>query len=114
MKIWVKDRQLFLEEVLNRKWFAAKWIYWINRAIKGGRVCIDINGERGEYFRSFKGHKQGDPLSPLLFNIVADALSAILSRASEAGVIQGLTPHLIDGGLTHNMQMIQLFYFNIH
>jgi mannosylglycoprotein endo-beta-mannosidase len=63
----------FLEEVLHRKGFDAKWIYCINRAVKGGRVCIDINGERGEYFRTFKGLRQGDPLSLLLFNIVADA-----------------------------------------
>jgi hypothetical protein len=76
-----------LEEVLHRKGFDAKWIDWINRAVKGGRVCIDINEERGEYFRSFKGLRQGDPLSPLLFNIVVDALSDMLSRASEAGMI---------------------------
>lgn len=37
----------------------------------------------------------------MLFNIVADALSAMLTRASEAGLIQGVVPHLIDGGLTH-------------
>jgi hypothetical protein len=69
--------------------------------VRGGRVCIDFNGERGNFFRSFKGLRQGDPLSPLLFNLVADALSAMLSRASSAGLIQGLVPHLIDGGITH-------------
>lgn len=74
---------------------------WINKAIRGGRVCIDLNGERGEFFRSFKGLRQVDPLSPLLFNLVADALSAMLFRASSAGIIQGLVPHLVDGGLTH-------------
>ena len=64
-------------------------------------MCIDLNGERGEFFRSFEGLRQGDPLSPMLFNLVADALSTMLSRASAAGVIQGLVPNLIDGGLTH-------------
>jgi len=33
--------------------------------------------------------------------VVADALSVMLSRASEAGVIQGLVSHLIDGGITY-------------
>jgi hypothetical protein len=32
---------------------------------------------------------------------VADALSAMLSRACSAGVIQGLVPHLVTGGLSH-------------
>jgi hypothetical protein len=64
-------------------------------------VCIDLNGERGEYFRSFKGLRQGDPLSLLLFNFVDDALSAMLSRACFARIIKGLIPHLFEGGLTH-------------
>ena len=45
--------------------------------------------------------RQGDPLSPLLFHLVGDALSAILDRAKEAGVIRGLVPHLIPGGISH-------------
>lgn len=73
----------------------------MNKAVRGGRVCIDFNGKRGEYFRSFIGLRQGGPLSPLLFNLVADALSAMLSRACSAGVIKGLVPHLFEGDLTH-------------
>ena len=87
--------------MLRRKGFTETWMQWINKAVRGGEVCIDLNGERGDFFRSFKGLRQGDPLSPLLFNLVADALSAMLSRASSAGIIQGLVPHLVDGGLTH-------------
>lgn len=91
----------FLEEVLRRKGFNNTWIQWINQAVQGGKVCIDFNGERGEYFRNFKGLRQGDPLSLLLFNIIADALSAMLSRASKAKIIHGLVPHLVEGGLTY-------------
>jgi len=43
------------------------------KAICGGRVAINLNGEIENYFRSYKGLRQGDPLSPLMFNIVADA-----------------------------------------
>ena len=95
----------FLEEVLSRKGFADTWIQWISKAVRGGRVYIDLNGERererGEFFISYKGLRQGDPLSQLLFNLVADALSAMLSRACAAGIIQGLVPHRVDGGLSH-------------
>jgi hypothetical protein len=100
-KAYDKVSWSFLEEVMRAKGFDEVWIQWINSAVKGGRVCIDVNGERGEFFRSYKGLRQGDPLSPLLFNLVADALSTMLFRASEAGIIQGVVPNLIDGGLTH-------------
>jgi hypothetical protein len=90
-----------LEEVLNRKGFVETWIQWIGKAVRGGRVCIDLNGDRDAFFRSYKGLRQEDPLSPLLFNLVVDALSAMLSRACSAGVIQGLVPHLVNGGLSH-------------
>jgi hypothetical protein len=45
--------------------------------------------------------RQGDPLSPLLFNLVVDALGAMLEAAKEKGRIVGLVPHLIEGGVTH-------------
>ena len=91
----------FLEEVLRSRNFSHTWIDWIMKAVKGGRVAIDINGERGEFFKSFRGLRQGDPLSPLLFNFVGDALSAMLSAARAAGDIEGVTLDLVEGGLTH-------------
>jgi len=55
----------------------------------------------GQYFRSYKGLRQGDPLSPLLFNLVANAMSEMLCIASEEGIINGVCPDLVEGGLTH-------------
>jgi len=40
-------------------------------------------------------------LSPILLNLVADGLSAILNKAAERGVISGVTPQLVPAGLTH-------------
>lgn len=84
-----------------RKGFACKWINWIDYAVRGGRVAINMNGKKGEYFRSFKGLRQGHSLSPLLINMVADALAEILKVAREEDIIKGLVPDLIEGGLTH-------------
>jgi hypothetical protein len=50
----------FLGEFLERKNFPAKWNRWIMSAVSGGRVAINLNGERGDYFRSYKGLRQGD------------------------------------------------------
>ena len=43
-----------------------------------------------------KGVQQGDPLSPILFNIVVDMLAILISRAKEAEHIRGVVPHLVD------------------
>ena len=64
-------------------------------AVTGVKVAINLNGKIGNYFRSFKGLRQGDPLSPLLFNIVGDALSEMLNLAKKNGVITGLVPELV-------------------
>jgi hypothetical protein len=39
-------------------------------------------------------------LSPLLFNLVVDMLATLVARAKEEGQIEGLVPHLIEGGLS--------------
>jgi hypothetical protein len=54
----------------------------------------------GRYFQTKKGLRQEDPLSPLLFNLVADMLDLLISRVKEDGQINGLVPHLVEGGLS--------------
>jgi hypothetical protein len=44
--------------------------------------------------------RQGDPLSPLLFNIVVDTLAILIEQAKSDGQIKGVIPHLVDGGLS--------------
>jgi hypothetical protein len=47
-KAYDKVNWNFLEEVLSRKGFADTWIQWISKAVRGGRVYIDLNGGREE------------------------------------------------------------------
>jgi hypothetical protein len=100
-KEYDKVQWSFLFEVLERKEFPEKWIQWIKQVVSGGRVGINLNGEPGEFFGTHKGLRQGGPLSPLLFNLVVDALTSILRKGSQEGLIKGLIPELVDGGLTH-------------
>lgn len=46
---------------------------------------IKVNDQVGAYFQTKKGLRQGDPLSPLLFNIAVDMLAILLNRARAAG-----------------------------
>ena len=61
---------------------------------------IKVNDQVGPYFQTKKGLRQGDPLSPILFNIVVDMLAIIVARAKEDGQVKGVIPNLNDGGLS--------------
>jgi hypothetical protein len=82
------------------KGFSHKWIEWIKSFISSGSVAININDEVGPYFQTKKCLRQGDPLLPILFNIVADMLTLFIKRAKAEGLLSGVVPHLVDDGLS--------------
>jgi hypothetical protein len=73
----------FLRSVLSRKGFDAAVVHRLMQLVSGGQTAI--NGEVGPFFRNKRGVRQGDPISPLLFNFMADALSAMLDAAVRVG-----------------------------
>lgn len=78
-----------------------EWIARVMKFVKGEKVCINVNSERSPYFSIYRGLRQRDPLSPLLFNLVADVLGAMLDKAKSKGHIKGVLEHLIPGGIIH-------------
>jgi hypothetical protein len=44
--------------------------------------------------------RQGSPFSPILFSIVSDMLAIIINRGKKNGQVNGLIPHLVDGGVS--------------
>lgn len=72
--------------VLKQMNLQEKWIHWcISTPFR-----IKINGELTESFSSSGGLRQGDPLSPYLFLIVSEGLSAILKEAKEQRHFSGI------------------------
>jgi hypothetical protein len=67
------------------KGFSEKWCQWIYHFVTKGSVSIKVNDDVGRYFQTKKSLRQGDLLSPLLFNLVADMLTLLISRAKEDG-----------------------------
>jgi len=63
-KAYDKVRWDFLEKVMKGKGLPSLWIDFVMQTVKGGRVCVNVNGQRGGYFRTYQGLHQGDPLSP--------------------------------------------------
>jgi hypothetical protein len=82
------------------KGFCQQWCAWVENFCTGGSVGIEINDAIGHYFKTHKGLRQGDPMSPILFNIVADMLSVLIKRAKDDDQIKGLIPHLVEDGLS--------------
>jgi hypothetical protein len=85
---------------LKMKGFSLEWCYLIQNFVQGGSVAIKVNDDTGHYFQTKKGLRQGDPLSPMLFNIMVDMFAILIERAKSDGKIAGIIPHLVDGGLS--------------
>jgi hypothetical protein len=99
-KAYDKIKWPFLQQTLRMKGFDSKWFNWIQEFVSRGSVGVKVNDDIGHYFQTYKGLRQGDPLSLILFNLVADMLAILIARAKEDGQVDGLIPHLVDGGIS--------------
>ncbi|GAU40168.1 hypothetical protein TSUD_292720 [Trifolium subterraneum] len=73
----------FLDYMLQRFGFCAKWRAWVRACVCAGKMSVLLNGCPTEEINIRRGLKQGDPLAPLLFLLVADGLGALMRRAVE-------------------------------
>nr|XP_017256449.1 PREDICTED: uncharacterized protein LOC108226007 [Daucus carota subsp. sativus] len=81
----------FLFEVMELMQFDSKWIHWIRKLFDSSRVSILVNGSPTDEFHPTRGLRQGDPLSPLLFNLIGEALSCLLKSAHNSGLFNGVS-----------------------
>jgi hypothetical protein len=77
----------FLEAVLKKMGFSKKCIALIMECVRTVSYAILINGQPVGNIRPQRGLRQGDPLSPYLFIICAEALSSLINQAVRNGVI---------------------------
>lgn len=80
--------------------------------LHGAKTFIKINGSNTQYFECKRGLRQGDPLSPYLFDLVTDAFYQILERGKNKNIIKGLGPVLEDGyQITHFLYADDTVFF---
>lgn len=89
----------FLDEMLASRGFDLVWRTWVKNILVNGSFNVKINNTMGPYVIAAKGLIEGDPLSPILFNLVADVFTKMLDKAAGANLIQGLLPNVIRGGV---------------
>ncbi|RVW76018.1 hypothetical protein CK203_055322 [Vitis vinifera] len=79
----------FLDHVLEKKGFSSKWRSWMRGCLSSVSYAILVNGNAKGWVKAARGLRQGDPLSPFLFTIVADVLSRMLLKAEERNLLEG-------------------------
>jgi hypothetical protein len=80
----------FLEAVMRKLGFTERWVHLIMTCVQTVSYAVLLNGLPHGHIVPSRGIRQGDPLSPYLFIMCADALSRMLNHAAGLGKISGV------------------------
>jgi len=83
----------YINQILLAFGFSATWTQWIMNLISSPCFSIMLNGSPSAPFRPSHGIRQGDPLSPFLFVLMAEGLSGLLHSAISSHTLKGISLH---------------------
>nr|GEV51997.1 RNA-directed DNA polymerase, eukaryota [Tanacetum cinerariifolium] len=89
-KVYGSVRWDYLLDVLHAFGFGPNWCKWIRGMFSSSMALVLVNGNPSLEFPFFCGLKQGDPLAPYLFILIMESLHISFSRATSAGVFNGI------------------------
>lgn len=80
----------FLQACLRKMGFCEEWVKRVMQCVTTVSYSIKFNGVSLPPFKPTRGIRQGDPLSPYLFIIVANVLSLMIKQAIQSGTLRGI------------------------
>lgn len=75
----------FLDMMLKGFGFCNKWRSWVKECVSSACASVLVNGSPPGEFKLERGLRQGDPLSPFLYLLVAEGLSLLVEKATDNG-----------------------------
>ena len=82
---------IFLEKIMEKLGFDRRCISLICSCIKSVSFFVLVNGEPHGNFTPNRGLRQGDPLSPYLFQLCAKRLQSLIQQVENSGSIKGVS-----------------------
>jgi Reverse transcriptase (RNA-dependent DNA polymerase) len=79
---------VFIKNCLAARGFSHIWITWIQNLVLQGHSQVTLNSVAGRRITLKRGVRQGDPLSPYLFNITMDVLALWIQRLNERRILK--------------------------
>ena len=80
-----------LKRIMQKMGFAEKWVTLVMQCLSTVTYAIKINGVPRGHIIPSRGLRQGDPLSPYLFLLCAEGLSAMLHQAVQEKRLRGVS-----------------------
>lgn len=77
--------------MLRRCGFGEKLVSWLAPCISSVHFSVSVNGSLSDFCNSYRGLKQGDPLSPLLFVVVMEASSKMFTATVDRGLFSSFS-----------------------
>ena len=79
-----------LRKIMERMGLNERWIHIVMNCVSSVTYAVRVNGVPYGHISPTRGLRQGDPLSPYLFIIVAKGLSALLHKAVQEKKLRGV------------------------
>ena len=100
-KAFDRVRWNFVFDTLFAMNFGPKWINWIRNLFESSHISVLVNEAPTEEFCPSRGLRQGDPLSPLTFNLVGEGLSTLLTLGAHFSIFRGASIKGAPSNISH-------------
>ncbi|XP_048493141.1 uncharacterized protein LOC104908756 [Beta vulgaris subsp. vulgaris] len=80
----------YLDWVLEQMGFPDQWREWMKSCVMSASASILVNGSPTQPIKLQRGLRQGDPLSPFLFNLAVEPLNLLMKKGLNLGLWDGI------------------------